>query len=136
VIRGTVPLRVECAPAFNYARDPHTTHITPDDTTPGAQCKVHFQSQSLSLDLRFFAESSADTCPIPEVNLGLLDLRPKGHLGLSACCDLNLVDGQSVTFVLRIPPEAEYMGYKPQEKPSLEKAEQLGVPLDRKLLSM
>jgi GH15 family glucan-1,4-alpha-glucosidase len=27
-VRGSVPLRVECRPAFNYARDPHTTRIT------------------------------------------------------------------------------------------------------------
>ena len=29
-IRGSVTFRLECMPAFNYARDPHKTHITTD----------------------------------------------------------------------------------------------------------
>jgi len=29
-IRGKVPFRLECAPAFNYCRDKHTTEVSPD----------------------------------------------------------------------------------------------------------
>ena len=130
MIRGVVPLRIECAPAFNYARDSHTTSIISDDSAPGVQTKVLFESKSLSLDLRFVAESSSETNVVPEVDLKLLDLQEKGHLGLGAYCELNLLDGQCVTFVLRVPPEVK-ASYKSHPKPSLEQATELGVPLDR-----
>lgn len=39
----------------------------------------------------------------------LLDLRNKGHLGLSAYVELGeLTEGQVVTFVLRTPPDCKY----------------------------
>jgi hypothetical protein len=123
VIRGTVPLRVECAPAFNYARDPHNTQIVADDSIPHQypkQNKVVFTSQPavatstspgnpnspLKLDLRFVSESLLDNVAAPEVSLKTLDLRAKGHLGLSVQTELSLVEGQRVTFVLRIAPES------------------------------
>ena len=131
MLRGTVPLRVECAPAFNYARDAHTTSLVPDNTTPGDQKKALFTSESLSLDLRFFAESSPDADTIPVVDLKILDLQSKGHLGPGIYCDLNIMDGQVVTFVLRTPSQVE--SNPVVSKPSLEKAEKLGIPLDRVL---
>ncbi|KAG2069236.1 glycoside hydrolase family 15 protein [Suillus decipiens] len=126
VVRGTVPLRVECAPAFNYARDPHATQIVPDDTIPlqfSKQNKVVFTSRPaaspylakgaspqstnnpLTLDLRFLPESLLENVPVPEVSLQTLNLSAKGHLGLAAQAELTLVEGQRVTFVLRIAPE-------------------------------
>jgi hypothetical protein len=76
-------------------------------------------------------ESPFDTDPLPVVDLKILDLQSKGHLGPGVCCDLSLTDGQIVTFVLRIPPA---VGIKSTvSKPSLELAEKLGVPLDRVL---
>ncbi|KAF9238102.1 glycoside hydrolase family 15 protein [Melanogaster broomeanus] len=73
--RGTIPLRVECAPAFNYARDKHTTEIIPDDSVEYCkQHKVLFNSDSLNLDLRFVAESTLENVSTPEVKLDLLDL--------------------------------------------------------------
>ncbi|KAG2130783.1 glycoside hydrolase family 15 protein [Suillus bovinus] len=127
VVRGTVPLRVECAPAFNYARDPHATQIVPDDTIPlqfSKQNKVVFTSRPaaspylekgagaqntahspLTLDLRFLPESLLENVPVPEVSLKTLNLSAKGHLGLAAQTELTLVEGQRVTFVLRIAPE-------------------------------
>ena len=107
VIRGVFPLRVEVAPAFNYARDKHDTHILPDRSIPGPLGKTHghnktlFVSENLSLDFRYIAESVVDCIPVPQVDIKLLDLTNKGHLGLSASVDLNLVEGQVVTFVLR-----------------------------------
>lgn len=125
MVRGAVPLRVECAPAFNYARDPHATQIVPDDTIPlSKQNKVVFTSRPaasqylpkgaspqntshspLTLDLRFLPESLLENVPVPEVPLETLDLSAKGHLGLAAQAELTLVEGQRVTFVLRIAPE-------------------------------
>jgi len=107
VIRGVFPLRVEVAPAFNYARDKHDAHVLTDRSVPGhldnasPHKKALFVSENLSLDFRYIPESVADGVPAPEVDIQLLDLTEKGHLGLSASADLNLVEGQVVTFVLR-----------------------------------
>ena len=43
-IRGSVPIRVECHPAFNYARDPHTVELR--------DCGATFRSATLSLELQ------------------------------------------------------------------------------------
>jgi GH15 family glucan-1,4-alpha-glucosidase len=146
VVRGTVPLRVECAPAFNYARDPHATQIVPDDTIPlqfSKQNKVVFTSRPaaspylpkgtspqntshspLTLDLRFLAESLLENVPVPEVSLETLNLSAKGHLGLAAQTQLTLVEGQRVTFVLRIAPEHKGDGGSGLDE---EQAELLGI---------
>jgi len=42
-----------------------------------------------------------DGVPVPKVDIKLLDLTNKGHLGLSAAVDLNLIEGQVVTFIFR-----------------------------------
>ncbi|KAG8215705.1 hypothetical protein J3R82DRAFT_7584 [Butyriboletus roseoflavus] len=129
VIRGTLPLRVECAPAFNYARDSHTTEIVVDDTVPfQTQNKVAFSSPNLDLDLRYVAESTIDNVPAPKVNLDLLDISSQGHLGPATYCNLSLVEGQRVTFVLRIRPE---QGFPVKIKPTQAQADELGVPLEK-----
>ena len=43
VVRGAMTFRMECTPAFNYARDSHQTKITPDG--------VIFQSSNASLEI-------------------------------------------------------------------------------------
>lgn len=113
MVRGKQLLRVECAPAFHYALDEHRTSLVPDDTIPAngenssdRQKKALFESNDLSLDLRFIAESVVDGVPSPSVHLHTLDLTPQGHKGLSVCVDLDLTEGQVVTFVLRTPPKA------------------------------
>lgn len=58
VIRGHIPLCMQCAPAFNYARDEHRTSIVDDASTLGSQKKVLFESPRLSLDLRYVTEST------------------------------------------------------------------------------
>ncbi|KAJ8507250.1 hypothetical protein ONZ45_g10353 [Pleurotus djamor] len=111
VIRGTVPLAIECAPAFNYGRDSHDTNIVPDTSASkhhdARRKKVAFISKDLELDLRYVVESTLENVPVPTVDFMLLDLSSKGHLGPGASCDLTLVEGQVVTFVLRIPPSSE-----------------------------
>lgn len=108
MVRGHQSLRVECAPAFNYALAEHRTSLVPDDSIPAIgenspvkQKKAVFESDDLSLDLRFVAESVIDGVPSPSVELQNLDLRPCGHKGISVSADLDLVEGQVVTFVLR-----------------------------------
>lgn len=128
VIRGTLPLRVECAPAFNYARDSHTTKLVVDDTIAfDTQNKVVFSSPNLDLDLRFVAESTIDGVPHPDVNLDLLDLSSKGHLGPAACSNLCLEEGQRVTFVLRVPPKVVS---PTRVRPTQAHADELGVSLE------
>lgn len=106
VIRGNVPFRMECAPAFDYARASHTTEIIDDDSIPNeAQKKVLFKSSALNLDLRYVAESTVDDIPLPEVKFEILDLKDIGHLGTGVTVNLPLSEGQVVTFVLRCPPK-------------------------------
>jgi hypothetical protein len=45
--------------------------------------------------------------PKPHVELRELDLSKKGHKGLGVYADLHLTEGQSVGFVLRIPPNPD-----------------------------
>lgn len=114
---------MQCAPAFNYARDPHTTTIIDDASVPVSlthnqtpQKKVLFESENLSLDLRYVVEAS-ESCihPPPVVDLFALDLSSKGHKGLAAYASLELHEGQTVTFILRTPPKD-----KVEEKKSIE----------------
>lgn len=131
-----MPLRMECAPAFDYARAAHTTSFPPDTSIPTIHAagtphrKALFTSRAagLALDLRFVAESTLENVAAPGVEFGELDLRPAGHKGVGACADLALREGQVVTFVLRIPPEgAPPAGSAPTPK----KADELGVSFER-----
>lgn len=158
IIRGAMPIRMECAPAFNYARSAHETTILADDSVPDVfphppsttaaisanlkvqdnkpHGKVLFKSDELTLDLRYIAECSADNVSVasasglrpPAVNFTKLDLSAKGHLGEGVCCDLDLVEGQAVTFVLRTPPEKSTH----RAKPTQEQADAVGIPLESK----
>ncbi|KAJ7058955.1 glycoside hydrolase family 15 protein [Mycena amicta] len=117
VIRGKVPLRMECAPAFNYARSEHNTAIV-SSSSPEGTVKAVFQSDALALDLRYVPENTMANVPCPQVALQPLDLSSKGHLGLGVQAEMVLVEGQSVTFVLRTPPNGDASAY---EDPKLTK---------------
>lgn len=96
---------MQCAPAFNYARDSHMTTIIDDPSILNAsQKKVLFESKDLTLDLRYVVEKTSETCRPPSLELAILDLASKGHKGLAVCAPLHLEEGQAVTFILRIPP--------------------------------
>lgn len=136
VVRGKQPLRVECAPAFHYALNDHRTSLVSDDTIPAngenasnKQKRALFESDELTMDLRFIAESVVDCVPSPSVDLQILDLTHQGHKGLSICVDLDLVEGQVVTFVLRTPPKAAKEQYNASS--TKEQVEQLGVSFDQ-----
>ncbi|KAJ7266372.1 glycoside hydrolase family 15 protein [Mycena haematopus] len=103
VIRGVMPLLMECAPAFNYARSKHTTSVVPSGS-PESTTKAVFQSDALALDLRYVPESTTPNVASPVINFDLLDLSQKGHLGLGVQAEMTLEEGQCVTFVLRTPP--------------------------------
>lgn len=127
VIRGRMPIRMECAPAFDYARGRHETDFVADTSVEvTTQSKVVFKSEHLSLDLRYVAEG-IDGIPAPVCKLRPLDLTKQGHLGLSAYADIDLVDGQAVTFVLRVPPGHQTLD---DRRPTKEQIEKLGIPVD------
>ncbi|KAI9460245.1 glycoside hydrolase family 15 protein [Lactarius psammicola] len=136
VVRGHQSLRVECAPAFNYALAEHRTSLVPDDSIPAVgedalvkQKKALFESDDLSLDLRFVAESVIDGVPSPSVEFKTLDLRSCGHKGISVSADLDLVEGQVVTFVLRTLPKATEEQHT--SNPTSNKTQELGVSFDQ-----
>lgn len=104
VIRGSVPLRMECAPAFNYARDAHTSSIVEDPTSITGLTKAVFDSEALKLELRYLVENTMDNASLPIVELKLLDLEKKGHKGPAVCADFSLSEGQCVWFIFRSPP--------------------------------
>lgn len=138
MVRGHQSLRVECAPAFNYALAEHRTLLIPDDSIPAIgkdapvkQKKAVFESDDLTLDLRFVAESVIDGVPSPAVEFQTLDLRSCGHKGISVGADLDLVEGQVVTFVLRTLPNATEEQYT--SNPAGDKTPDLGISLDREL---
>ncbi|QRW17029.1 glycoside hydrolase family 15 protein [Rhizoctonia solani] len=129
VIRGRVPIRMECCPAFNYARDAHETQFVNDDSHEGAtsQEKVIFRSRDLTLDLRYVVDTIPDIdVAKPQVTIRPLDLRSKGHQGVGASVDLDMEEGQVITFILRTPPENKGSSTKPTK----EQAEALGVPIE------
>ena len=72
VVRGAVPFRMECNPAFNYAQDKHETRITRDGAT--------FHSSEAALQL-------STTVPLQQADKG-------------AIAEFTLREGQSVTFAL------------------------------------
>src|SRR5262249_51216232 len=79
VVRGRLPLEVECCPAFDYARARHATAVS--------ECGARFDGPGLSLGL---------AASVP--------LRPEGGGAVAA---FPLGEGQSATFVLRvIAPDA------------------------------
>lgn len=49
---------MECAPAFNYARDAHTTSIVDDPTSITGLTKAVFDSEALKLELRYLVENT------------------------------------------------------------------------------
>jgi len=73
VFRGSVALRMECRPAFNYARDRHRTEVTPQ----GAR----FRSDALGLELAASRRLRQD--------------------GGAVVSEFVLEEGQAATFVLR-----------------------------------
>lgn len=147
-IRGTVPFRMECAPAFNYCRDKHTTEvrdrtypktsaeyqIIDDDSAPNGCAnsqKAMFTSSSLSMDLRYLTWSD-DTCvKDPEVSLKVQELEGRGLLGPACVSEFELEEGQVVCFVLREAGDFSYSNaeHKRVANPNPERAKTLGVDM-------
>lgn len=86
-IRGSVPMRVECYPAFNYARDRHTVEPT--------ECGAVFRSPSMDLEIASSAPMQVDanhggvhgTLTLRQGERAAFSLRPldEKHFGQRVC---------------------------------------------------
>lgn len=106
-IRGRVRVRMECFPAFNYARDEHDAEII--DGHEGCEAGVTFRSKNLSLTL--------DVLTWTDEELKLYDSLPpaRAPISLDEGCERAkgpgvvsewfIEEGQSVTFILRDTPK-------------------------------
>ncbi|KAI5453257.1 hypothetical protein NCC49_006280 [Naganishia albida] len=136
VIRGKVPWRVECAPAFNYCRDKHETKIVEDDTVLGDHHgeKALFTSPDLCLDLRYYVDTHDEAVPGPRISLSVTDMSDRGLLGPAVTSDFELEEGQCVIFIMRQYRD-QAKNYKSQAhaeaaKPSQEKADRMNVDME------
>lgn len=104
--RGTMVLKVEMFPAFNYARDSHTARAKlENDMGKHRHQTAHFESESERLQLEIFADSrEADKRGYPKAKFSMED-RPnlKGR-GLVAF--ITLSEGQTLHLVLHSPETA------------------------------
>ncbi|GMK53908.1 hypothetical protein CspeluHIS016_0104940 [Cutaneotrichosporon spelunceum] len=102
---GTVSYRMECAPAFNYARDAHTAEIAEDDSAEGLapKTKIVFSSPGLTLDLRHLCVHDGTDAP-PKVDIRIETLAHREMPGPAAVADFTLTESQVVYFVLREAP--------------------------------
>jgi GH15 family glucan-1,4-alpha-glucosidase len=78
MVRGSMAFRLECYPAFNYARDPHETSVT------GEGAAFH----------------------APGISLGLASAIPLKQDGSGVFAEFTLQEGQTTAFVLKKSPAA------------------------------
>ncbi|ORX35652.1 Six-hairpin glycosidase-like protein [Kockovaella imperatae] len=131
-IRGKVPFRLNCSPAFNYCRDKHTAELVKDDSmVPGCthEHKVLFKSKDLELDLRYLTYTSDDSVKPPQVELEIADNTERGLLGPSCMATFELEEGQCVVFVLRQVDEWKYQTDLQEEiaNPDSERIKDVGI---------
>lgn len=101
-IRGEVELDVEVFPAFNYARDEHTTEISHciGSIETESDQSVVFKSKDLSLQLLATVdcgEDHGDACP----RLSFNKKKMPSTLGEGVTARVKLIEGQAISFILR-----------------------------------
>ncbi|KAJ4375038.1 hypothetical protein N0V83_002117 [Neocucurbitaria cava] len=101
-MRGSVDVRVEVFPAFNYAQDEHTTEIANLGATEQGHPlqRVTFRSEKLALELNATIDCGDEpdkTCPRVQFQKS-----PESHaLGYGVTATFRLIEGQAVSFILR-----------------------------------
>lgn len=101
-IRGKLSLDVEIFPAFDYAREPHTTTIIqPVHETGGEHSKtVTFHSKNVKLQLDVSidkGEEDVETCP----TVAFKKVKRPGMLGEGVVASFVVQEGQAISFILR-----------------------------------
>ncbi|KAK4686635.1 hypothetical protein P7C73_g3488, partial [Tremellales sp. Uapishka_1] len=133
-IRAKVPFRLECAPAFNYCRDPHTAELVPDDSV-SAECdhntKALFTSKDLTIDLRYTLYSSDECVSNPKIEFKVEDLPKRGLLGPAITAEFELEEGQVIEFVLRQTGDFSYESDEHQKiaNPDKVRSDETSIPL-------
>jgi GH15 family glucan-1,4-alpha-glucosidase len=92
VVRGAMRFRMECYPAFNYARDDHQTKVTPDGAC-------------------FYS---------PGLSLGLATRVPLKQDGKGVSAEFRLEEGQMATFLLQDIPAGTGCGISLSEQEAME----------------
>ncbi|KAF7182965.1 hypothetical protein CNMCM7691_002709 [Aspergillus felis] len=101
--RGNMDLQVEIFPAFNYARDTHTTRSKLDNDLSKHQLQtVHFESEMEKLQVEIFAHSKqVERVGFPEVKFSIEE-KP-GIQGRGLVAWIRLSQGQNLTFIIHSP---------------------------------
>ena len=105
-VRGQTAFRVECFPAFDYARQKHTAMIV--DNGKDRSQSVVFESEGGPKALRMellCAIKNDDGEPPPTVEYELV--HRKGHLGPGVLGTVHMSERQYVSFVFREAPKAD-----------------------------
>ncbi|KAI8142928.1 glycoside hydrolase family 15 protein [Fennellomyces sp. T-0311] len=116
IVRGSVRIKMECYPAFNYAMDEHTTKLQPHDDERYFTCKerVEFESKKLKMDLRFICKTS--DMPKPDIELKIDETSGKrGLKGPGVYSEFEMHETQEVYFIFREVPQ--YTGPNVRDPP-------------------
>ncbi|RKP11360.1 glycoside hydrolase family 15 protein [Piptocephalis cylindrospora] len=118
IVRGSLPIDIECFPAFNYAQDRHiatfasdTQHDSSFSNLSGTLAQDHssvyipkerilFESGEHHYDLRWIVHGGEHEIPKAKWNM---EERP-GTTGPGATLNLRLKEGQRLILIFRIPP--------------------------------
>lgn len=115
VIRGTLTFRMECFPAFDYARQSHQTTLVDDercekDRESRFRKKAVFKSDIMTLELRAITGFNTDLAPldndskIPEISFQTDTSSWPRHKGPGISAVFELEEGMVATFILREDP--------------------------------
>ena len=101
-IRGEVDIDIEVFPAFNYARDEHTTVISKSEGSLDTESDQHVVFKSKDLSLQLVAtidcgDDSESSCP----HLVFEKKKMQSSLGMGVTARVSLREGQAISFVLR-----------------------------------
>lgn len=112
--RGGMDVVIEIFPAFNYARDGHTTRADLSDDTDNRRFQtIFFDSAEERLQVDIFFDNKAESRQQPKATSKLVE-RP-GHLGQGVEARVRVEEGQTITFILHSPektiPATNQMGY-------------------------
>ncbi|KAI9497865.1 Six-hairpin glycosidase-like protein [Zychaea mexicana] len=136
IVRGSVKLKMECYPAFNYAQDSHTTEMLPvrplsaegrpnmkhypedEDNFITCQDRVQFESSKLSMDLRYIIKTGE--MPTPKLKL-IIDeeSHAHGHKGPGVYAHFEMHEGQEAFFIFREVPKSTVEGVHNVHDPPL-----------------
>jgi GH15 family glucan-1,4-alpha-glucosidase len=93
MVRGTMPLRLECYPAFNYARDEHQTVVFPEGAgfhapglSLGLAAPVSLQQHGNGVSAKVILQEGQ------KMTVLLKEISPAGHCGLSVSADEGMAD--------------------------------------------